>query len=78
VIDEINDPQPQPDPAWDYYDVWKNLNSAKADIDKALSHLRGCELASPQNTRIARILVNDAVATLRHIVNPLLTPDEPE
>lgn len=31
-----NIPQPQPDPAWDYYEIWYSLQGIKAKIELGL------------------------------------------
>lgn len=52
---------PQPDPAWDYYEIWQSLQQIKSKIDAGLAFISGEEQAD-----------NDSDQKLREILEPVL------
>lgn len=76
---------PQPDPAWDYYEIWNICLNAKAQIEKALALMKEQEVA----TKISDLKIFDAILSAHNqlavidfdnfkIVTKNILPDEPD
>jgi len=74
VIDEINDPQPQPDPAWDYYNTWTSLHIAKNQIDQVLTYIKDKEVAYFETDNLLRATIPRVIQTLQKSI----PPEEPD
>lgn len=46
LLNEDITPQPTPDPAWDYYQIWESLSKVKDEIDEIIGFISSFENAS--------------------------------
>lgn len=61
---QLENNYPQPDPAWDYYEIWNYLIQAKAEIDKALGIIKeeeirdeDCDLQANEHVKYAILVL---------------------
>lgn len=73
---------PQPDPSWDYYEIWNSMLAIKSQMDTGLKLIAKAEKADNiTDEKLARILnpaLNELEQTLDDLTNysEEFTPDE--
>ncbi|MEA5626601.1 hypothetical protein [Nostoc sp. UHCC 0251] len=67
---------PEPDPVWDYCQIWDSLQKIKAKIDVALEFMSEQEYASLYSDQEIKKLLAPASNKLIEIVNDVLIDDK--
>ena len=69
----IDENIPQPDPDWDYYEIWHSLHSAKARIESGLKLLVGKEYARNSTDEKLKEILEPALKEIEQIIENDLT-----
>lgn len=67
-------PAPNPDPSWDYSEVWKELSKTLDLVVTLHNYLAQAETASEVTDRGTKIMTEQAIGHLRSIVSSLNLP----
>jgi hypothetical protein len=59
---------PQPDPAWDYYEIWQSLHTIKTKIDAGIKFISGEEQADDSTDQKLREILEPASEKLVDII----------
>ncbi|MEH1781732.1 MAG: hypothetical protein V7L26_22000 [Nostoc sp.] len=62
------DTTPQPDPAWDYYEIWQSLQQVKAKIDAGLAFISEQEAADDTTDQKLREVLEPAAEKLVNVI----------
>ena len=73
MSDEENSNIPQPDPDWDYYEVWQSLHTIKAKIDAGLKFISTKEQADDSIDAKLKEILEPALESLELIIENDLT-----
>jgi len=72
-MSEENSNIPQPDPAWDYYEIWQSLHTIKDRIDAGIKLLSGEELADDTTDEKLKQILEPALEQLEEVIENHLT-----
>lgn len=59
---------PQPDPEWEYYGLWQDVHTAKADLDKAIKYIAVIEQPDDSTDACIAQMLNGVADLLRNCV----------
>jgi hypothetical protein len=70
---DVNSSPPQPDPAWDYYEIWQSLHSIKNKIDVGLKVIASQEQAENDTDEELKDMLVPALEQLESLIENDLT-----
>lgn len=73
MSDEENSNIPQPDPAWDYYEIWQLLHTIKNKIDAGIKLISAEELADNTTDEKLKEILEPALQQLESLIENELT-----
>lgn len=72
-VDSGSIPQTQPDPAWDYHEIWQSLQDIKNKIDAGLKFLAQQELADDSTDAKLKEILTPVLEQLESVIENDLT-----
>jgi hypothetical protein len=69
ILEDIS----QPDPDWDYYEIWQSLHIIKTQIDAGIKLISGEELADNTTDEKLKQILEPALEQLEEIIENHLT-----